>query len=806
MIATDADYQLVFPPRTKTDLNIRRDRLADVAYLYKNSVSGQEWRLWLPRLINLDYITVQNLMRAHFIHGDFLSLFWNSYNLFDLDDYLTAAKWVNDRLKKFPAPEDLLLKYAECGTMAGYRNLPFKGIDRRAEAKALVSTIEEHGFVDQDWLKDFSAVCEEITTEKPTPQVEYMSLKEFIASDLWSTQGSSSVGKVEWRVGDEQGKFKARKNFLKDLYTTDQLYQICLDNAGKQVNMTLVKSELGKMRIAVASDIWTYLIMSWLNYLCGHVYTLWEENTLEETPQQQAQRMSDTLDELEDAYGLPFDFRGFDHQPRITETQIMAEKYFRCGRVNVPDAAVLEWTFWVSKTVDSFANAVLIDRDDQAEPKEVTLKVEAGVMSGIRLTSLFGDMWNRIATRIAKRRCFKAVAMAGLMVRLKLSSRSRGDDSQILSNSYWGCLLMRLGYQAINAIGANGKFGIHKHKSEFLRIWYSKGRVWGYPNRAIPGLSQRKPWNSEAWTEEGTVKAQFESLRIIERRLGRRLPKIEESICVSWSRRRKQSQDWLRTPVSLGGLGLMTWRGSYPSKKWIKFEPPQVDGLNIRPDRYVDYQTRFSAFNLTDDEAKALLKKNFSAKIAADDVVGLNHIFRVRYKEELARFRTSWKRIKWYATPTLALTDEERVLRSFTSPVDMSAYANTAPGVFGKWRKLQETWTDAQVVSQVRTNFKAMEYMESLGHQEFVYDCRKLEKRGLHRTMALGILFGKVEGLTINELHPQLYEYLSIAVVRILMSQRFWDDMSLAWLTGVWTIQLASALLSSTLSQKVFLY
>lgn len=62
--------------------------------------------------------------------------------------------------------------------------------------------------------------------------------------------------------GSKARKFKAQKNLVMDVTTFDELY-IRVTTYHKQENKALVKSELRKIRIAVASPLETYLQMSW---------------------------------------------------------------------------------------------------------------------------------------------------------------------------------------------------------------------------------------------------------------------------------------------------------------------------------------------------------------------------------------------------------------------------------------------------------------------------------------------------------------------------------------------------------------
>jgi hypothetical protein len=776
---TDEEFEAVFPARTKIDLGIRRARASTVYHLYQRAGKEDLWRRWIPQLVNLDYITVANMMLNEYVHGDWLRFWARAKCLNDLGDFLLVAKHVSDLLKKNPAPMALRLRYCESTGVSGYRNPPFQNFDYFEETRKLSQGGETHGQTGTDWLRIFDEASRDVQGDSVPQTVEYLTLAQYIESDLASTAGASTFGKVEWEFEGETGKFKARKNFLLDITTVQYLADETMAHLGVQVNKSFIKPELGKMRIAVTGDIWSYFSQSWLNYLCGGVYLKWPGNTMDERIEQQADRMKEMHDAAQGGYPLPFDFAAFDHQPTTDEVQILSRNYLSRGRINVPEEGTHLWERIFKATITSFSKAVIIARD-AGEMKEY--QVQGGLPSGIRLTSLIGNYWNTTMTQIAKDN------LSHLGMHDVPKSWLRGDDSAIYSRSYWGSLLMRLSYAAINAVGNDSKYGIHYQQSEFLRVWYGETKCFGYPNRALPGIIQRKPWNSEPWDPEGVISAQLSTIDTLERRLGRKLDDLKFVVCQDWSRIRKQSTRWLQAPKTIGGLGLMPFEGWIPSKPWPTVEHPRIRFTNVDPNGYMHYEKEFSEWHLSVDQLKEIQSTRMIQKAASDDIRGLGMKFRSQYKLALSELGLiEWRKADIKAFPTGQLTGGAKSLSAVSSPEFLGRIIRNRAGGFGEYRKMEKWWTTVQEVATVRKDIRPIKELSKY-NPDMYQELRRLERKGLHRGAALDYMFGKISGLVFSPLSPLLVQAvesaLSLNVETWATSTQKWNRETWAWYTS----------------------
>ncbi|KAL1479037.1 hypothetical protein MTO96_052194 [Rhipicephalus appendiculatus] len=135
--------------------------------------------------------------------------------------------------------------------------------------------------------------------------------------------GSSLIGRVDYEVEVDgegrKGHFKARKNLVLDVYPFEDLVQRVRKH-NTQDNRALVKSEFGKIWLAVSAPLEVYLQQGYLYNVSGSAYLSWPGNTLEESVAAEMWRTERTFVRMASgAFALPYDFARFDHQPTTDE-------------------------------------------------------------------------------------------------------------------------------------------------------------------------------------------------------------------------------------------------------------------------------------------------------------------------------------------------------------------------------------------------------------------------------------------------------------------------------------------------------
>lgn len=795
--ANDDEAIELFPFRSPADAPFRRARLLDV--------KGYVPLEWLNDFRNLDYITVTNLCLARLVHGEEIYDYWRQMEMLQsLNNFIIGANSLNLVMKKYKVSMPIRLMLAEGANLTGFRQMPMPGFDIVKETKALAEGGEPHGINDLDWLRQFETAAMEVMAGQEVHKVEWITLEDYIKQDLASTAGASSIGKVHYEFNGKKGKFKARKNLLYDILSPEEIYKIVMENYDHQVASAFVKPEMGKLRIAVTGDIESYYVCSWLNYLAGHCYTTWRGNTLEEGRLEQMRRMEQTLEELIDSFSIPFDYKGFDHQPTLDEVAIELRLYLSNALHNTPAEFVEFVKHVIDVVIESFYNSVTIVRDESG--KKWTFKVTGGVQSGVRLTSLLGNFWNQTMTQLVTK-------ILGTPKQV-IAKYIRGDDSSIITKTYEMALLFRLGYAAFNAQGADAKYGIHFEQTEFLRIWYANDRCYGYPNRAIPALVQRKPWTSDPWDPEGVIRAQLKTVRLIERRLDRALPQIESIVIQSWVRKRKLSARWLAVPILMGGLGILPWNGWRPETPMPKLDYSEIkvkfDVATGTSERYITRladQVVQTKVELTEQDGLQLQQEAMRGKAGSDDLPGLNRIYRNKYKDELTLFhkkKTEWVKIWNHLTLDESMMFGLRALENVQTVSDLRHLVR--PSYYGRYRRQQNEWRTLQVLARYQDMDLRTEFIKYA--PDFFFDRRQLEKKGMHRTMATDWLFGHYARYSASFVHDQAAESIEQVAAWLIeqkMDKKHSREMWWYHTDFVWE-ESEKAFARSRLNKKLLMY
>lgn len=794
----------VWKARTKQDLAIRRTRMRDI-WLTMQGHPRRDSVLELMRTAwQFDYITVMNCSWATLLveSMDWFG-FWNHFGVFNgtFEEFAAITKEVNNLVKANELDGLDRMLIAESSCLVGYRNPPQPGFNKTDEARKLAEGGEQEHEI--PGLVDFKETAREVLKMTP-PVVEWISFHDYVVGRSWSTSGASSVGRVTVEVDGEQHEFKARKNLVADTYDLEQLYHECVESGSRQVSVAIVKSELAKLRIAVASDIYTYLKMSWVDRMLGHAYALWPGGTLDEPLNIQTDRMITMMRALCKRYGLPFDYAAFDHQPTLDELVDIVAILCDAASPNVPNEFITEFSSIVQDIVDGFRNGVLncVDGDERS-----SFRVGGGLMSGLRWTSVIGNAWNTVITAMV----FKLLRMMGIDVS-KFDRWIRGDDSAIVTPSWAQALSVKLGYDALNVKAGVGKFGIHYEQMEFLRVWYKTDHLAGYLMRCIPGWTQRKPWSSRPWTETDTMSTLYDVRKTIIRRGGHE-GTIERAWSTAkrlWSQHTRLPARLLGIPRVLGGYGVEPWDGKWvPSARAPTLTADSVKVLNLNAELRRDVLAEYSDLHiaLTSDEVDVLSNSVAAGKVGADDIPSVNSALRSAFKKRCAGYRTTWFEHK-RTEPIIC-----------DSLLGLEGKLGVWPGVyhavrselqkrhdlFGYYRKDLGVWRSLQALSSVRKHFRPMRELRRI-RPGFADAIHRFESRGLSRGDAIDWLTGKVPHVVTTVVNSSLESVVTDALAACLsvsLKQRI-PKNSLPWYVARVAPVLEHTVAHSSLSRAVY--
>ncbi|KAH6935975.1 hypothetical protein HPB50_011963 [Hyalomma asiaticum] len=376
-----------------------------------------------------------------------------------------------------------------------------------------------------------------------------------------------------WQDGDtwRRGKFKARKNLVLDVVSPQDLLD-SVRNHKTQDNKALVKSEFGKIRLAVSAPLPIYLQQAYLFSVSGCPYLNWPGNTLEESLEEEMARNERTIVLMRRGFfALPYDFARFDHQP--TTPQIIEFQKTAFTR------ALLNSNPWQEEDVRRIEHLLEISFNDATlttPPPGIcaphTFKVTGGLMSGLHSTSAVGSGWNSVLgeTSRAITDCLR-----GSDRKIETWQIVRGDDTQVVSESFLDVLAIKIGYDALGAEANESKFTLRRGRTEFLRVETSDVARC-YPCRTVPLVNQRKPWSGRPDSDDASAARVVKVVNVLSRRVDEpsNILRFGRFVAEKMVAKKGVNVRLLGIPISLGGLGLYPWDGRWAVTSWSR--EPQI--------------------------------------------------------------------------------------------------------------------------------------------------------------------------------------------------------------------------------------
>nr|UUT42649.1 MAG: RNA-dependent RNA polymerase [Totiviridae sp.] len=642
----DTLAQTLYPPRNEADMGIRNLRMADML-TYCLATNRRARAAEVLRLCQgFDYILTSNVLTAIFCFGD---LWWKGLQdagVFDGDSehYRTCCKALSDTIKKTKneLSDDDRVCFYECASLFGAMCPPVPGWDPIQETRELASGGQHpHGLLAGDELTPAVILgrIHGLVRYREGKKCDTRPFEEWLASCEWERSGSSSIGRVEYEVEvDEEkrrGHFKARKNLVLDVVPFEDLVT-SVRSHDTQDNKALVKSEFGKVRLAVSAPLEVYLQQGYLYGVSGSAYLQWPGNTLEESISEEMRRNELTYTRMaRGGFALPYDFARFDHQPTTDEVVAFQTITFDRALVNALPPQRSDIELFERLLEHGFRHATLATPPGICEPH--VFPVTGGLMSGLRSTSAVGSGWNSVLGESAR-------DMAG---RFRTFSRPmetwqivRGDDTQVVSDHYLDVLAVKLGYDALGAEANESKFTLRQGRTEFLRV-ETGDRARAYPCRTIPLLGQRKPWSARSPSADASLTRIDKVFCVLARRLPdpSDLQGFADHVMHRMMSKMKLDFRLIRIPVGLGGLGLRPWDGRHHVAVWNSRLPVPVRVLNQTDFRPAQQQKKYAGIGvaITEGESRALADREVREKMATDDMIELAGTIRRVRRAELAK-------------------------------------------------------------------------------------------------------------------------------------------------------------------------
>lgn len=715
----DSEVLALIQPLAKICIGMRRLRLLNIAKTNK-TVADEI----IPYMSELNYELVTNILIWTIIHGTESFHTLRRYGYFnDVKTFNAQSRELGYTVKVFERCFALKTKYAEIGNLAGYRMVD-DSFDIEEECKSLA-----HGPDYKSEIRNllFGPMLQELMGSSRILPKTNITFEEYVKEGRWLTSGSSSIGRVHWTIDEKTRHFKARKNMLLDIYSPDELWELVSKWDGVIRNKPLIKNELAKMRLAVASNIESYLYEAYMMQVIGHEYTTWDYITLDESETEYCKRTEKLMEGLEyGAYALPWDFKSFDHQATTLEIQSILSNMF--SKVVLTD----EQIDISGKILHSYGKGIIYQ--DTTEPR-FEYRIMGGLQSGQRITSLIGNIWNAVVTKsalwIAKHLCpdlhFGEVAL-------------RGDDTYVLADTALGAYYIRLAYASMFALGNDAKFSIRQISCEFLRSEISPKRVTAWLNRSIPAITQRKPWSDKPWDPVREIVTITDNIRTAERRFGKcEFTTLHLANKQQWSKYTRQSYLYLHLPARLGGIGVYDFNGWIPDCRLPPTKRPNIAVTSDLRGKMPEYLTGIVR---EEDYLKGSLTSKMQPGDVAGDFVGMT----INYIQDVRKIKTKWVKKTEYLAISNQIADRliKTLLRTAPLPPDYTFprprikvdLTSTTRG----WPSFPRFLSDFGKFQQYTT-----ESLASLARQHYPNVWRQMrayEKRGFHRTDAISMILG----------------------------------------------------------------
>lgn len=555
-------------------------------------------------------------------------------------EFRERASAVSNFLKTHEVDNCLKFLFFENTSLLGYQTLPFPGFDIFEQARDLATGTVVHDFPPG---MDFETQADR-WLHMPPAKVTALSFRQFIQKGTWRRSGSSSIGHLQFTLNGETHKIKARKNLVLDIIEVDALLALTVATK-EQEHTVIVKSELGKVRIAVAADLTTYLKMSWLLHMLGDSYIHLNFSTQNESFTASTKRLQKFNENCGVFYNLPADYKSFDHQLRTEEIEVIYKILIKRAIDNAGTQLPSDFIQIQTDVLNSFAHATL--RAEFGEKHE-SYHISKGLMSGLLITSIIGNTWSTVMCGTALD-CLQATGADLAQVDLSI----RGDDAAAI----FPTLKLAQGFTAVlvglGAVLSPGKFSISKASTEFLRTWFD-GLAHGYPARVIAGLTQRKPWSSEPWTDVSFLTNLTATIGTLTRR-GLNTAGLYDSMLETWALKHNVSVKAMKVPRALGGLGLGVWDGSTLKSPFPRQAEPHISAsiTNHRRDALLDIAASMHLpvqFPALDQ----LALRQVATALSTDDVPAYVHEARLEFSTALRNQPPTLSATKTPADPTIS--------------------------------------------------------------------------------------------------------------------------------------------------------
>lgn len=327
-------------------------------------------------------------------------------------------------------------------------------------------------------------------------------------ADIWCTAGSGfepEVGNlyVYDNLREEEEKVKKNKWSVRWNLSSGKIKRL-LTKRRKQICKAVAKSEPGKVRAVVSSDLSLYLKMSFVSLFLDQVLAGREDSTLFMNDKQRAQLWQNMG--IDDTWRMPIDQSEFDKN--VTKRQVM---------IALNEIKLLLEEFNAGPEILSTMDEIIYAIDGGLIfVGGESIEYRNGILSGWRWTALLDTLINLTELEMAQ----DWVRENSTITINLLGYNAQGDDDWIKVKTKKEAIALWLAYESFGLYVNPGKFFLSKTRDEYLRRVMENNVITGYPARSITSICFRSPLSEREGVGAERVRSVFTRWKLFAERIG----------------------------------------------------------------------------------------------------------------------------------------------------------------------------------------------------------------------------------------------------------------------------------------------
>jgi len=407
-------------------------------------------------------------------------------------------------------------------------------------------------------------------------------------------------------------------------------------------------------------------------------------------------------------------------------------------------------------------------------------------MSGMRWTSLQGNIWNCVITTLN----LALVTMCLGRVPKQLYIAIRGDDSSVQSDPA-SAGLFRIGYAVLGAIGHDLKFALMPGGTEFLRETYSSQGVRGLVNRAIPSISQKRPWSDETTSPISMFKIVSDQVLTMKRRASANFTSSFAALeCVTDTAARvsHNAASLISTPLVYGGASI-----GLPPQHSIQRVYMFNNVVDVPPKVVLtsDWKTR--------ELYELLTAEDLPVELIQIDAYVTSQVAESVSKDRIHRDKKHVQtrvNIDYIPGVRLAKGDQYNISKKLMPYISLpfDDFYKKSGKAMSNWTDPMPAWNTYSLWGEITGESAWKKYTER--HPYMIPKMKKLQSRGFKRKVAIDLMSGSTPWVSRVNVRPQYQPIISKVAFAVALEYTSFTSQAM----NLCAVQFAQDYLSTVLT------